>query len=587
MDQHVTNELPKENWRMALAAKNCRIILRTVRHGTERILEGRMYLDGWKSQMFPVPVQKEGPYTYALLDDENAIIIDCESKEEHVIFPAKIAGRRVLAVSGLNCNEYVKCVTIEKGIFQFCCDFMRYCGNLERIEIPSSLVRIAEGFCQGCFALQAFQVAENRLGFAAKDGVLFDQSGKYLLRYPPAREGDVYTIPSNVDKIWSDAFGGSVNLKKIIVPDGFEQIDEGAFRSSGIKTIELPATLKRIGKNAFEMSGLESVDIPDCVEQIGDSAFAYCTRLTEVKLPAALKTLGDFAFRDCRALFSLQLPEGLETLEGTFYECWDLEHVYIPASVTAIGKFAFAQENKEAVGPGMEPLTIHGEAGSFAEKFARDRGLPFENGLWKETIQSHWVLEETAWEALAAAKEGDLITFGHYNQQVHRKQKDPVGWRVLKREQNHLLLLSEYCMEYGPFDSKQQNPLWENCELRNWLNGEFLKECFTETEKNAILVTTVRNMEPKDEAGIFCLSVEEVEEFLKEQETRLVPLIPSARIWCGREGGMRWWLRTEGTENAAATIWYKGLIDTQGEPPAKNLGIRPALWLDLEKIAVR
>ena len=64
-------------------------------------------------------------------------------------------------------------------------------------------------------------------------------------------------------------------------------------------------------------------------------------------------------------------------------------------------------------------------------------------------------------------------------------------------------------------------------------------------------------------------------------------MIPSARIWCGREGGMRWGLRTEGTENAAATIWYKGLIDTQGEPPAKNLGIRPALWLDLEKIAVR
>lgn len=48
-----------------------------------------------------------------------------------------------------------------------------------------------------------------------------------------------------------------------------------------------------------------------------------------------------------------------------------MTYVYIPASVTSIGYNAFAKCGR---------LTIHGEKGSCAERYAAENGIPFKQG---------------------------------------------------------------------------------------------------------------------------------------------------------------------------------------------------------------
>ena len=97
--------------------------------------------------------------------------------------------------------------------------------------------------------------------------------------------------------------------------------------------VTLPSTLIKIGKGAFNMpqtvgvnesydSALRSVTLPADLQEIGHYAFVGCHDLVIDAWPANLKKIGDIAFRYCAAITG------------------DLE---LPATVTLIGDFAFAQ----------------------------------------------------------------------------------------------------------------------------------------------------------------------------------------------------------------------------------------------------
>ena len=116
---------------------------------------------------------------------------------------------------------------------------------------------------------------------------------------------------------------------------------------------ELPVVA--IGEGAFKgMGGLKAVSIPDTVQAIGIGAFEGCKGLTTLRTPVyTCHTAPYFG-----ALFGAAahdangsaVPTGLTTLvltagetipDYTFYACRSLEVVALPASLTAIGDFAF------------------------------------------------------------------------------------------------------------------------------------------------------------------------------------------------------------------------------------------------------
>lgn len=61
-------------------------------------------------------------------------------------------------------------------------------------------------------------------------------------------------------------------------------------------------------------------------------------------------------------------------------------------------------------------------------------------------------------------------------------------------EANHkTLLISKYGLDAVPYNKEYTDITWEQCTLRAWLNGEFLKKSFSMKEQSAILVTDVDN----------------------------------------------------------------------------------------------
>ena len=112
-------------------------------------------------------------------------------------------------------------------------------------------------------------------------------------------------------------------------------------------SFEIPETLggkpvTGIGDGAFKESQVQEVAIPDGVRNIGEQAFFTCENLTFVGLPEGLEEIGGQAFGNCSALIEMDLPEGLVSIGWLAFAETRIPRVIIPASVTYVGKGAFA-----------------------------------------------------------------------------------------------------------------------------------------------------------------------------------------------------------------------------------------------------
>ena len=115
---------------------------------------------------------------------------------------------------------------------------------------------------------------------------------------------------------------------------------------------------------------------------------------------------------------------------------------------------------------------------------------------------------------------GDIITFGSYEQDnVSSNGKEPIEWIVLSNDGEKMLLLSKYALDCKQYNTEDTEITWENCTLRNWLNGSFYNTAFSEKEKLMIKKTIVVN-DDNPESGtkggnntsdnIFLLSIDDM-----------------------------------------------------------------------------
>jgi len=67
----------------------------------------------------------------------------------------------------------------------------------------------------------------------------------------------------------------------------------------------------------------------------------YCGDNREVVVPYGVKAIGTMAFYQQTSLTKIILPDGLTELQGTFYNCYDLETIILPDSLENIPPVAF------------------------------------------------------------------------------------------------------------------------------------------------------------------------------------------------------------------------------------------------------
>lgn len=193
---------------------------------------------------------------------------------------------------------------------------------------------------------------------------------------------------------------------------------------------------------------------------------------------------------------------------------------------------------------------------------------------------------------------GDEIPFGHYeldNDPYY--EPEPIPWIVLDRQPGKILVLSKYALNskaYQTYETERPNITWEQCELRAWLNHDFLSKAFDADEQRLILTETVpadvnpafRTVDPGNdtEDRVFLLSAAEVLRYFPSPAARLCFPTEYARE-CGADtddadGRCWWWLRSPGHSQTSAAIVSKfdGEIATN-YIGMDNVGIRPAMWL--------
>lgn len=156
--------------------------------------------------------------------------------------------------------EALTAVTLSESLMTIGDEAFRNCRSLPSVAIPAKVSAIGTDVFQGCDRLERFEVAEGNPAFAADEGVLLNHSRTTLLRYPPAKTGDAYTVPAGVTSL---------------------------------------------GRNAFSNSRLPEISLSGNLTAIGWGAFANCGQLKAIALPMSVRTIEDWAFDGCEALAEL------------------------------------------------------------------------------------------------------------------------------------------------------------------------------------------------------------------------------------------------------------------------------------------
>ena len=180
-------------------------------------------------------------------------------------------------------------------------------------------------------------------------------------QYPKRDESHIRTAPAE-RVLEAGLYGPEDRVCEVVVPEGVEEIADGAFAGLGtLCRISLPSTLRAIGKNAFSgCFALSEISLPQDLAVLGEGCFSGCWSLKKVSIPAGVEEIPARAFADCFRLESLELPEGLKAVgEEAFaqdygivefiYTAYDeddhfsaLKALALPASLEAVGRSAFA-----------------------------------------------------------------------------------------------------------------------------------------------------------------------------------------------------------------------------------------------------
>ena len=126
---------------------------------------------------------------------------------------------------------------------------------------------------------------------------VFGEAGKGYTVIKYTGKAETVVIPAKyqgqpVTAIGAEAFAYRTELKRLLLPEGIERIEMGAF---------------------LGCSALESVELPQSCTYIENGAFILCDKIQSVKLPGRIQKLGAAAFPN-EVMQTLEIPAGCELM---------------------------------------------------------------------------------------------------------------------------------------------------------------------------------------------------------------------------------------------------------------------------------
>ncbi len=245
-----------------------------------------------------------------------------------------------------------------------------------------------------------------------------------------------------------------------------------------------------------------------------------------------------------------------------------------------------------------------------------------------DTTEAPATTEALETVALKDAEIGDIVQMGTYEQDGDPETEDPICWDVLDKDGNAMLLISHDVIAYQRFSDSSKCVIWEDSQIRSWLNQAFYAEAFDETEQASIRETTlenpstvefaahirpvvevqIRENRPDTKDKIFMLSWKEAEQYYGKglRNESVLGRRPSSAVLQKRKAlftelligklsnstsntlslvdgteRLSWMLRSTGYDgiNCILVIGYDG--KRSQDKAASYNGVRPAMWVNV------
>ena len=195
-------------------------------------------------------------------------------------------------------------------------------SGVSSITLPATLSsRLGSQFFQNAYTLTEIIVPESNTIYCSQDGVLYTKDMTGLMKYPPAKEGDTFTLPDTVYQLYYQAFNHNKNLKTI---NGLTQITSFISNESG-SVFSYCENLEEIDLSGLTCSSLSS------------STFRYSPALKKVWLSSSITTIGKICFQDLSSLqevhFKTTTPPSITSSEDyyrNFKSCPNVKF-YVPS----------------------------------------------------------------------------------------------------------------------------------------------------------------------------------------------------------------------------------------------------------------
>ena len=191
----------------------------------------------------------------------------------------------------------------------------------------------------------------------------------------------------------------------------------------------------------------------------------------------------------------------------------------------------------------------------------------------------------------AKCKVGDVFTFGNYPQTA-AGEVQPIEWRVLRRDNDGLLVVSKYALDCRQYHESRCDITWSQCTLRQWLNGEFINKAFSKSERKRIKELHLSNPNshwnnvpggPATDDKIFLLSHDEAEQLFTNNGSRKCRATDYAKennAYTVDDSMCCWWLRSPGND-----AFYAAYVGSDGDVyyhvRSGDIAVRPAFKIAL------
>ena len=194
--------------------------------------------------------------------------------------------------------------------------------------------------------------------------------------------------------------------------------------------------------------------------------------------------------------------------------------------------------------------------------------------------------------SLGDLDENGFLILGNY-------EGTDLAWKVLKVEGDRALVISQKIIDCMPYSKSDEDVTWRDSNLRHFLNKAFFVRAFSKEIRKQIVGVINRNLSNEEYQvisendtfdKIFCLSIDEVDEYLKDSGDRTAKTSEKVKqkykdnyYIMPQTGVISWWLRSHGDPKGVLPmalgvdgVSVKSYFVTSG-----FVGIRPAMWLEL------